>query len=184
MNRGVVDGEVAVAVVVLLSVAAGGALFADGGVLGEPSDAPADEATTATTTGNAGSPTRDDTSDGSAENGTATPAGPRYAFAIESVESCGSTCQDVTARLDNTGRAVREDVRVATRVYADGDLLWSGNETVGRLGPDESHTSTRRVDVGFSGGLAISANGGYVTIVTVVRSEDGTARFAERRKVA
>ena len=70
------------------------------------------------------------------------------------------------------------------QVYADGDLLWSGNETVGTLDSGETHRSTKRVDVGFSGGMAIRANDGYVTIVTTVESEEETTRFSERRKVA
>ncbi|NHN61168.1 MULTISPECIES: hypothetical protein [Halorussus] len=178
MNRGAV-----VAVVLLFSLAAGGVLLAGDDGLGGTPDAPAGDSTTTTTTGSGGSPT-DTASGDSASDATATPSDSGYAFTIQSIEDCGSTCRDVTARLDNSGGAVREEVEVTTKMYADDDLLWAGNETVGRLGPGESHTSTRRVDVGFSGGLAISANDGYVTIVTVVRSEGGTARFSERRKVA
>ena len=183
MNR-----QIVVTVVVLLSVAGGGALLAWNSVSGGTPGAPAGEATTTTATdADAEAPaTRTDTSDGDGGVGTSatTPSDSGYALTIETVENCGRTCRDVTARLDNTVGAAREDVRVTTEMYADGDLLWSGDETVGRLGPGESRTLTARVDVGFSGGLAISANDGYVTIVTVVRSENGTARFSERRKVA
>jgi len=107
-----------------------------------------------------------------------------YDFTIENIEECGSTCRDVTAVLANTGDETRRNVRVTTKVYADGDLLWSGNETVGTLDPEAAHTSTKRVNVGFAGGMKIQDNDGYVTIVTVIRSDDGTVRFSERRKVA
>lgn len=107
-----------------------------------------------------------------------------YDFTIEHIEECGSTCRNVTAVLANTGNETRRNVRATTEVYADGDLLWSGNETVGALDPGEAHTSTKRVNVGFAGGMKIQNDDGYVTIVTVVRTDDGTTRFSERRKVA
>ena len=106
-----------------------------------------------------------------------------YALDIRSIEKCGSTCRDVTAALTNEGASARRNVTATTEVYADGDLLWSGNESVGTLSAGESHASTKRVRVGYAGGMKIRANDGYVTIVTVVRSDDGTTEFSERRKV-
>ncbi|MFC4448852.1 hypothetical protein [Halorussus aquaticus] len=173
------------AAVVLLGTVGGGVLFADGAIPGaSPSDGTTPSAETTDTEAGA-SPTGTDSSDSDAGGTTTGTTDDReYAFTILTVEKCGSTCRDVTARLDNTGGTPRENVRVTTKMYADDELLWSGTQTVGTLGPGESHTSTKRVDVGFSGGMAISANDGYVTIVTVVRSDSGTTRFSERRKVA
>lgn len=184
-------------VVVLVAGAAGGVLFVGGLGLGESPSAPADGSPTdseVTTTADA--TTGETASGGGGTDGTgagtdrttatatetADPSG--YDFTIEQVEKCGTTCRDVTARLANAGATERTDVRVTTRVYADEGLLWTGNETVGALAPGEAHTSTKRVDVGLSGGMKIQNNDGYVTIVTVVRSDEGTTRFSERRKVA
>ena len=108
----------------------------------------------------------------------------RYDFAIERVESCGTTCRNVTARLTNEGSEPRENVRVTTVLYADGQRLWSGNETVGRLAAGETHTSTRRVRLGLGEAASIQGNDGYVTIVTLVRTDDTVVRFEDRRKVA
>jgi hypothetical protein len=171
-----------VAVVALLAVVAGGLLVLDGGL---PGGTPGVSESTTTTAGTG--PGADGTTSGAATGTTGgsgiDAGGSDYAFAIERIEPCGNVCRNVTARLTNEAETAREDVRVTTRMVVDGDVIWSGNESVGTLAPGESHTSTRRVDVGFTGGLKISANDGYVTIVTVVRSEDGVARFENRRKV-
>lgn len=172
------------AVVVVLAVAGAGVAFAGGVDFGDALDAPADEQTTTdaaspTTAADPATAPNDETD----QTPTTTMTNSEYAFEIETIETCGNTCRDVTARLTNSGGETREDVTVTTAMLADGEVLWSGNETVGTLEPGESHVSTERVEVGFSGGLQISANDGYVTIVTVVESADGTSRFAERRKV-
>ncbi|UPW02249.1 hypothetical protein M0R88_09190 [Halorussus gelatinilyticus] len=182
-----------VAVVALVGVLGAGVLFAGGTDLGGESgigagDATATEtATTARSATGTTAPAADDAGEsGGGNDATATTSmtSSEYAFTIENIEKCGSTCRDVTARLTNSGGETRENVRVTTAMLADGEVLWSGNESVGTLTPGESHVSTERVDVGFAGGMQISANDGYVTIVTVVRSESGKTRFAERRKVA
>lgn len=120
--------------------------------------------------------------DATASTTTASDSG--YDFTIEQIEECGTTCRDVTAELANDADETRRNVRVTTEVYANEDLLWTGNETVGTLASGEAHTSTKRVDVGFAGGMKIRDNDGYVTIVTIVKSDRGTVRFSERRKVA
>ncbi len=180
-----------VVVVVLVGVVGAGVLFAGGADLGgddagagdstaTQSPTPAQSATDTPT------PATDAADESDRENdATATTTmSSEYAFTIESIEECGSTCRDVTARLTNSGDEPREEVRVATAMLVDGEVLWSGNESVGTLEPGESHVSTERVNVGFTGGMQISANDGYVTIVTVVHSASGETRFAERRKVA
>ncbi|WP_115864752.1 hypothetical protein [Halorussus litoreus] len=183
MNR---SGAGLLAAVVLLGVLGVGALaggLAPGDAFEGLPDEPAGSGrtTTATDSGTPSEPTG--TATAAATTATAgEDAG--YDFAIQRIESCGTTCRDVTARLTNVGSEAREDVRVTTSLYADGDLLWQGNETVGRLDAGEAHTSTKRVKLGYADGAAIQGNDGYVTIITVVRSADGTARFEERRKVA
>ena len=193
MNR-----RVAGVLVVLLAAATASILLVGGLGLGESPGAQSDGTTSATSDTTATDATTDRTAPGGDANGsaaettetppTATPTttatAPNYDFTIERVEECGTTCRDVTARLANAGAATRRNVRVTTKVYADGDLLWRGNETVGALAPGEAHTSTKRVKLGFSGAMKIRNNGGYVTIVTVVESDGGTTRFSDRRKVA
>src|SRR6056297_1583536 len=162
MTRATVATSVAI---LLFAVAVGGALvggLAPPDVTGGPSGEPADETTTAAAT-----TTADPQTDGGVGSATTTASGdtdPSYDFAIERVTECGRTCRDVTARLANAGTTVQEDVRVTTRVYADADLLWQGNETVGRLGPGESHPSTKRVKLGLADAIAVQRNDGYVTI--------------------
>ncbi len=174
--------------VAAVALVGGGVLFVSGGPGQTPGSA-GDGATTATTVEETNGKTTH--ADGSGSSGGAsdettkvsTPS-PGYKFTIENIEKCGNTCRDVTARLTNAGGEERRSVRVTTKMYAGDSLIWSGNETVGTLDAGESHVSTRRVKVGFSGGMAISANDGYVTIVTIIGSESGTTRFSERRKVA
>jgi len=110
--------------------------------------------------------------------------GPGWSFGVDSIESCGRTCRDVTATLANNGSVTREGVTVTTRIYADGEQLWSGTNDVGTLDPGEANTATRRVDVGYGGALAIEGNDGYITVETVVRWDGGTTTFRERKQVA
>lgn len=181
------------AVVVLAAVVGAGALFVGGpsgsGDVPGPIGGDGDATTTTTTTvaDDADDSSGDDSSSsdgGGGSDETTTDSSAPYRFAIVNVEECGDTCRDVTATLTNTGQETRQNVRVTTEVYADGDLLWTGNETVGTLEPDEAHTSTKRVKLSYWDGIKIKNNDGYVTIVTVVRSDTGTVRFEERRKVA
>lgn len=184
------------AVVVLLAVAGATALFVGGNPLaGQASDAPnAPDANATTTPGGAGEDGADaggadagGSGDSQADadgSGDAKDAGSPFRLRITSVEKCGSTCRNVTATLKNRRTADRHDVRVETKVYAADDLLWSGEETVGTLAGKETHTTTKRVKVGFGGAIKIKSNGGYVTIVTIIRSDVGTTKFSKRRKVA
>lgn len=127
-----------------------------------------------------------DGSSGGSADGTgdeATPVEP-YQFRIDSIEECGTTCREVTATLTNTGEERRTDVVVTTKLLTDGDVIWEGDQEVDTLDSGESFTETRDVDVGFTGAYKINQNDGYVTIRTVVRSDQGTVTFEERRKVA
>lgn len=179
MNRGAV-----VAVVTVVALVGGGVLFVNGSTPGETPSFATDGATTSTTVGPTESVTPTESDGANADETTETATSSGYDFVIQNIEKCGNTCRDVTARLTNDGPEARRNVRVTTKMYADDSLLWSGNETVGTLDSGESHVSTKRVNVGFSGGMAISANDGYVTIVTIVESSNGTTQFSERRKVA
>jgi hypothetical protein len=179
---GRVNSRAVLAVAAVVAVVSGGVLFVGDSVPGESTNFDSTTTTVEATDTEAQTESSDGRSNTEDTTETATRSG--YDFVIETIEKCGNTCRDVTARLTNDGQSTRRNVSVTTKVYADGDLLWSGNETVGTLDSGGTHRSTKRVDVGFSGGMAISANDGYVTIVTIVESEEETTRFSERRKVA
>lgn len=174
MNR-----RLLVAAVVVLALAGAGALTVADDFASDPAPDAGGDATTSA--GDAREETA--TTPATVDSATTTGDDAGYALDIRRIENCGSACRDVTAALTSEG-ATRRNVTATTRVYADGDLLWTGNESVGTLAAGDSHTSTKRVQVGYAGGMKIRANDGYVTIVTVVESDSGTAEFAERRKVA
>lgn len=112
------------------------------------------------------------------------PAAPRpYSLRIDAIESCGTTCRDVTATLANQADESRRNVTVVTRIYADGDLLWTESERVGTLTSGETHTATARVELSLTDALAVEGNDGYVTVERTVRSDDGTAVLTRRRQV-
>lgn len=125
-----------------------------------------------------------------AAGGATASAGPPFAFDIERIEECGRTCRDVTASLHNNGDEPASNVTVFTRIYAgqdntaEGDLVWSGKESVGTLEAAGTHTATKRVDLSLQEALAIENSGGWVTIVTTVRSSERTVTFRDSRQVA
>jgi hypothetical protein len=182
-----VTSSILAAVIVVLAAGAGMLVVADLPAGETPDSSTGDVTATATTDSpddSSGTSPDDDSDESTPTTATTDDSDSGYDFTIENIEECGSTCRDVTAVLANTGDETRQNVRATTKVFADGDLLWTGNETVGTLDPEAAHTSTKRVNVGFAGGMKIQDNDGYVTIVTVIRSDDGTVRFSERRKVA
>ncbi|XGI83546.1 hypothetical protein ACEU6E_09790 [Halorutilales archaeon Cl-col2-1] len=107
-------------------------------------------------------------------------------FRIEtvSIESCGTTCRDVTSTLYNTGDADAHNVEVSTKIYSGGDLIWEGSKRIGDLEAGESYTQTQEVDVGFGGGMKIRSNDGLITIETKIESDEKTVVFTEERDVA
>ncbi|MDY6775032.1 MAG: hypothetical protein SV253_02990 [Halobacteria archaeon] len=107
-------------------------------------------------------------------------------FRIEtsSIESCGTTCRDVTSTLYNTGDADAHSVEVSTSIYSGGDLVWEGRKTVGDLKAGDSYTTTQRVDVGLGGGMKIRSNDGLITIETEIESDEERVVFTEERDVA
>lgn len=122
------------------------------------------------------------------ETATAAPGRPAFAFAIDRVERCGRTCRDVTSTLTNRGDAPATGVVVYTRVFVgndtEGDVVWSGRESVGRLAPGATHTATRRVELSYREGFAVRRADGWITIQTTVRSDQRTVTVADRRDVA
>lgn len=172
-------------IIIALLVAIGGGVAVVGGDLfpggsDEPAAPFPTETPTATPsaeTGGAG---------GSTATATATPR-PPFGFVIENVESCGTTCRNVTSTLVNQQDKTAEDITVHTRIFAgrgtDGDEIWRGQEGVGTLGAGESYTTTRQVELSYSEALAVQNNDGWITIQTTVETADQTVTFSDERQV-
>ena len=123
------------------------------------------------------------------ETAAATEEPPRRPFAmrIDSIESCGRTCRDVTATLVNQQEQRATGTTVYTRIYAgngtDGDVVWEGNHEVGTLPAGASDTETQRVELGYFDAINIQQEDGWVTILTSIDTDRRTVTFRERRDV-
>jgi len=118
------------------------------------------------------------------ETGTPAERAPAVTMQVRSIETCGTRCRSVTVALTNEGEAPARDVRVETRITADGSLVWDGRSDVGRLDAGETVTRTRTVEVGYVDAARIEANDGVVRTETTVRTANGTRVFTERRDVS
>lgn len=168
-------------VVLVLVVGLGAAYFA--GVGPAPGGSDSDEPITDFPTATAG--------DGTADNGdTETTEAPAFSFTVDQIEECGQTCRDVTATLYNNQEETATGVMVYTRIFAGrdntdpDDAVWEGTDEVGTLEAGASHTTTKRVELSFQEGLAISRNDGWVTILTTVESNEMTVTFRDSEQVA
>jgi hypothetical protein len=126
------------------------------------------------------------TEDAASEERTARSAS--FEFGVRETEPCGRTCRDVTVALTNTGGTAATNVTIFTRVFAgntttDRSLIWDEQEAVGTLAAGRTVTSTRRIELGFGEAAAVWNNDGWITVVTVVTSDDDTARFTQRVRV-
>ncbi|MFW5895789.1 MAG: hypothetical protein ACOCUA_00190 [archaeon] len=112
-----------------------------------------------------------------------------FAFNVDDIAECGFTCRDVTATLFNQRSAFAHDVTVYTRVYAGrnvtdpDDMVWEGREDVGDMAPDETDSSTRRVEISLLDAQKIQQRDGWITIVTAVESEEETVTFHDTEQV-
>lgn len=118
---------------------------------------------------------------------TATPA--QFAFVVEEITECGTTCRTVTSSVTNDGDETATGVVVETRLYAgnstaESDRIYTGIEDVGELAAGETARTTRDVDLSASEALAVDRAGGWVTVVTVVQSDQTTERSTTRRQAA
>jgi hypothetical protein len=182
----------AVAGVVLTGGPTPGGLDAPGADTATPTDASGGSTTdggAVTSDGGAGSVTATQTRTGTpteAPTSTST-ATPPFAFTVDSIEECGTTCREATSTLTNRQGEAASDVAVTTHIYAgngtDGDVVWEGSEQVGRLDAGESYTATRRVELSYGEAFKVQ-NEGWVTVETTVRTADRTLTFSDRRQVA
>lgn len=127
-------------------------------------------------------------SGGSSGGGSGTAAPPPFEMQIESVESCGQTCRDVTATLVNNQEREATGVTVYTQIHAgdstDGDVVWEGTHEVGTLTAGGSDTETRRVELSYFEALSVQRADGWITLVVTVETDRRTVTFQERRDVS
>lgn len=176
-----------------LVVVALGLAFAGGlGPFSDDDDGGIDDFPTATDTptsdaGDGGTSTGGDDGPGGGDTtAESTPQRP-FDLRIDSVESCGQTCRDVTATLVNQQDRRATGTTVYTRIHVgngtDGDVVWEGNHEVGALDAGGSDTETQRVELSYFDALAVQREDGWVTIVTSVETDRQTVTFRERRDV-
>ena len=178
---------IAAVVVVLVASVAGAAYVSDvgdtllgGGETGTP--APTTQPTPTAADGESGGGSDAGSSDGG--DATPTPKAYDFQFQILNTKSCGQTCRDVTVRLANRGAETATGVTAKSRIFADGDQIWSGTEDIGTVSPGETVTRTKRVKLGVFDAAKVQQNNGYVTIKTTVTWDDGSRTFTERVKAA
>jgi len=126
-------------------------------------------------------------SDGSGTDAEVT-ATPPFAFVIDNIEECGTTCRDVTTTLTNQQDSTAEEITVYSRIFAGQEVdpdeeVWRGEEPVGTLDADESYTATRRVELSFSEAMAVRNEDGWITIQTTIQTADRTVTFTQQRQV-
>lgn len=126
-----------------------------------------------------------DTADRGQVTGTAAnrTADSQFDFALVNTTNCGIACREVTVSATNVGNDTVSNVTASTRLVTGERVLWEGSETVERLGPGESATATKQVQIGFFDAIAVRQNGGWVTANTTVTWDGGRETFVERRKV-
>lgn len=107
-----------------------------------------------------------------------------FAFTVDDITDCGTTCRVVTATIVNTGNETAMDVTVDVQVFVRDDRIWEGTERIGTLEPDAERTVEKQVKISYRDGLKILDNDGYVTVRTTVTSAEGEWTFSERWKVA
>lgn len=180
------DTKLTLAALLVVAVGVGAVAVAGDMLPGGDSEADAEPFPTATSdderTATGGSDGEGTTTAGSPSTET-----PPFGFVIDTIEECGQTCRDVTSTLTNQQDTTAESVTVNTRIIAgqgtDGDVVWRGNEDVGTLGPGESYTATRQVELSFADALTIQNNGGWITVQTTVETADGSVTFTDERQV-
>lgn len=93
------------------------------------------------------------------------------------------------ASLENDQAEAASNVTVFTRIYAgedntaDDDLVRSGKEPVRSHAASSIHTATQRVELSLSEGLTIESHGGWITLVTTVRTDELMVTFTDTRQV-
>ncbi|MFD1599055.1 hypothetical protein [Halobellus rarus] len=182
------NGKPIVVLALLVAVVAG-AVVIGGDALPGSDGADSDPFPTATSTpGETTQTSADSEPAGTTDTAAASTPTPPFGFVIENIEECGTTCRNVTSTLTNQQDTTAEEITVHSRIFAgqgvdEDDQIWRGEEPVGTLGPGESYTTTREVELSFQEGLAVQNEDGWITIQTTVETADQTVTFTEERQV-
>lgn len=112
---------------------------------------------------------------------------PPITMRIKSINDCGQTCREISARVGNEMEEEATNVTVYTRIYAgngtDGYRVWASNRRIGKIPGDFAEHTTDRVELGWREVPRVSAQDGWVTIETTVESDQATVTFVAYRKV-
>lgn len=123
---------------------------------------------------------------GGDDTGTASP----FSFAVDSIENCGRTCQDLTVTLRNNQPDAANQVTLHTRIFAgknntgDSDEVWEDTLAVGTLESSGSYTTTERLEFSFREGQKITDEDGWITIRTTVESTETAITFERSRQLS
>ena len=133
----------------------------------------------------ANTPTPTDTGGGQTATDTATQAA--FAYQIDEVTECGTTCRTVTATVTNQ-QSTDADVTSETQIYAgnttaDDARVFAETQELGTVAAGGSVTTSTDVELSTTEALAVDNADGWITVVTVISDGDDTVRTVERRQV-
>lgn len=142
---------------------------------------------TETATAAAATRTTTDTGGGQTATGTTTATQAAFAYQIDEVTECGTTCRTVTATVTNQ-QSTDADVTSETQIYAgnttaDDARVFNQTQELGTVGAGESVTTSTDVELSTTEALAVDNADGWITVVTVISDGDDTVRTVERRQV-
>ena len=104
-----------------------------------------------------------------------------FALTTGAPTSCGLTCREVSATLENVGTADAHDVTATMTVYSGGQKLRTMTHRVGTLRAGEEVTVTKRISLSFGEANRVRRHGARV--VLVIDSREKTETFEERYTV-
>ncbi|MFB6183292.1 MAG: hypothetical protein ABEI96_01945 [Haloarculaceae archaeon] len=112
-----------------------------------------------------------------------------FAFTVDRIAACGTTCRDVTVTLTSQRETTTTDVTVHTRVYAGNAtnhdaLVWTDSKSVDAVDAGGSYTTTERIDLSFAEAYEVQRADGWVTVETTVHADGETWTFTQHRQVA
>lgn len=131
----------------------------------------------------------DDQIDDDSSGFVSSPETDAFSFTVDNVDECGTTCRDVAATLHNNQNVTATGVIVFIRIFAGedntdmGDLVWERKVEVGTLEAGGSYTTTERVELSIRDARKVERENGWITILTVVESDEKTVRFQESERV-
>lgn len=160
----------------------------------EPTATPAvtDTEPTAATDGTATDGTETDaaTTDGGVGTVTATdePEDLALNYRIVEITTINQTARNVTVRLTNDGNETATGVAAETVIYAgnttaDDQQIWTGSREVGSVAAGGSVQFSQTVALSLNEALQVEGADGWITVVTTIRTDEGSVTVTQRRNV-